>query len=70
VNEANDKRQPPRKRLLSVEEAGEYLGRSAWAVRHLIRSGSIPEVRLDRRVFIDIRDLDALIERNKRRENS
>lgn len=53
------------KRLLSVPEAAEYLGRTAWGIRGLIDNGKIPVVRFDRRVQIDRHDLDLLIERSK-----
>jgi excisionase family DNA binding protein len=56
---------PPARRLLSVEEAADYLGRSPAAVRHMIQSGKLPAVRIDRRVAVDIRDLDRLIEASK-----
>jgi len=54
-----------RPRLLTVEQAGSYLGRSKEAVEHMIASAKIPTVRIDRRVFIDVRDLDRLIEDSK-----
>ena len=53
------------RRLLSVPEAADYLGRTVWAVRGLIDNGKLPAVRLDRRVQIDRLDLDRLIERCK-----
>jgi hypothetical protein len=31
----------------------------------MIASGKIPTVRFDRRVFVDVPDLDSLIENNK-----
>ena len=49
-------------RLLSVVEAGTYLGRSDHSVRHLISTGKIPAVKLDQRIFVDVRDLDRVIE--------
>lgn len=52
-------------RLLTVEQAAIYLGRTKEAVQHMIFEGKVPTVRTDRRVFIDIRDLDAWIEDNK-----
>lgn len=55
------------KRLYSVEEAGEYLGRSKWRIRDMIRTGLIPVVRYDIRVFIDVNDMDELIEATKER---
>jgi excisionase family DNA binding protein len=53
------------KRLLSVEEAAVYLGRSKEAVQHMIASGKLPVVKSDRRVFLDVKDLDQWIERSK-----
>ena len=53
------------KRLYSVPEAAQYLGRSPWSVRHLIWSGQLPEVRAGRRVHLDIKDMEAFIEKNK-----
>lgn len=52
-------------RLLTVEQAGTYLGRTEEAMQHMIAAGKIPTVRLDRRVFIDVRDLDRLIDQCK-----
>ena len=54
-----------RKRLLTVEEAAVYLGRSKEAVQHMVASGKLPTVKSDRRVFLDLRDLDAWIEGSK-----
>jgi len=54
-----------KKRLYSVAEAAIYLGRSPWSVRRLIWSGELPEVRAGRRVHLDIKDMDAFIEKNK-----
>jgi excisionase family DNA binding protein len=56
---------PPARRLLSVKEAAAYLGRSLAAIQHMIESGKLPAVRIDRRVAVDIRDLDRLIEASK-----
>lgn len=54
-------------RLLTVDQAAVYLGRSREATQHLIASGKIPSVRADRRVFLDRQDLDQWIEDHKRR---
>jgi excisionase family DNA binding protein len=54
-----------RKRLLTVEEAAIYLGRTKEAVQHLVAAGKLPTVKSDRRVFLDIRDLDLWIEQSK-----
>ena len=55
----------PIKRLYTIQEAGDYLGRSVGAVREMIYSGKIPEVRIDRRVQVDVHDLDVIIEQSK-----
>jgi excisionase family DNA binding protein len=60
-----DRTQSRRKRLFTIREAGEYLGRTPWAVRHLIWDGLLPSVRIGRRVQVDVRDMDDMIERNK-----
>jgi len=54
-----------RKRLLTVEEGAVYLGRTKEAVQHLVAAGKLPTVKSDRRVFLDIRDLDQWIEQSK-----
>ena len=54
------------KRLYNVKEAGRYLGRSAWAIRRLIWTGYLPEVRQGRRVMVDVVDMDQFIEKHKR----
>lgn len=54
-----------RKRLLTVREAAEYLGRSTTAVYDLAEKGKIPVVRIDRRIQFDLRDLEILIETAK-----
>jgi excisionase family DNA binding protein len=52
-------------RLLTVDQAASYLGRTKASVQHLVSAGRLPIVRADRRVFLDVRDLDAWIEQNK-----
>jgi len=52
-------------RLLTIPQAGEYLSRSPAAVRHLINVGKLPAVRIDGRVFLDIRDLERAVEECK-----
>ena len=56
------------KRLYSIPEAAQYLGRSPWSVRHLVWLGELPKVRSGRRLHLDIKDMDAFIEMNKQRE--
>lgn len=52
-------------RLLTIDQAALYLGRTPEATQHLASSGKIPTVRSDRRVFIDRLDLDEWIKDNK-----
>lgn len=56
---------PLQQRLLTVTEAASYLGRSKSSIQHLISDQTIPVVRHDRRVFLDIHDLNAWIDANK-----
>ncbi len=58
-------REPLKKRLLTVSEAATYLGRSVPSIRELIWSGSLPYVKVGRRIHLDVFDLDAWIERHK-----
>ena len=52
-------------RLLTIDQAALYVGRTREATQHLAASGKIPTVRTDRRVFIDRLDLDRWIEEHK-----
>jgi hypothetical protein len=52
-------------RLLTIEQASLYLGRTPEAMQHLVASGKVPTVRADRRVFLDRNDLDRWIDDNK-----
>lgn len=54
-----------RPRLLTVDQAASYLGRSKTSIQHLVSGNVLPTVRSDKRVFFDIRDLDAWIDQNK-----
>ena len=53
--------------LLTTEQTAQKLGRTVPAVEHLIRENKLPVVRIDRRVFIDYRDILSLIDRHKMR---
>jgi hypothetical protein len=52
-------------RLLTVEQAATYMGRTEEAMQHMVANGKVPTVRIDRRVFLDVRDLNRLIENFK-----
>jgi excisionase family DNA binding protein len=56
-----------RKRLYTLKEAAEYLGRSEWGMRELAWAGKILVVKLEggRKIFFDIEDLDDFIRQNK-----
>jgi excisionase family DNA binding protein len=56
------------KRLYSIDEAAIYLGRSTWSIRRLIWNGVLPQVRGGGRVHVDIRDMEAFIEKHKEME--
>ena len=56
---------PVQPRLLTVDQAATYLGRTKEAVQHMIGAGKIAVVKSDRPVFLDVRDLEAWIEANK-----
>ena len=49
-------------RLLTVDEAAAYLGRTPKALRHMIASSAIPAVREGSRVHLDRADLDRWVE--------
>ena len=51
-------------RLLSVPDAATYLGRTPKAIRRLIEKRELPVVRMGRRIHLDIRLLDRLIDRS------
>jgi hypothetical protein len=51
--------------LLTVGQAAIKLGRTVPAVEHLIRERRLPVVRFDRRVMLDMRDIEALVNDSK-----
>lgn len=58
---------PLGKRLYTLKEAAQYLGRSVWGMRDLIWKQVIPVVKEkgSRKIYIDISDLDAYVDKNK-----
>jgi excisionase family DNA binding protein len=52
-------------RLLTVEQAAAYLGRTPEAIQNLTHSGKIPTVIDDRLVFLDRLDLERWIDEHK-----
>lgn len=58
---------PRPKRLFTLKEAADYLGRSEWSMRDLMWKRLIPVVKPEggRKVWFDVKDLDHFIENNK-----
>jgi excisionase family DNA binding protein len=58
----------PKRRLLRIKDASEYLSLSPWKLRQLIQCGKLPVVQdTDGSPFLlDLRDLDGFVERSKR----
>jgi excisionase family DNA binding protein len=54
-------------RLLTLKEASAYLGRSVPSIRELVWAGSLPIVRVGRRIHLDTLDLEKWIEQHKTR---
>lgn len=59
-------------RLLGVDQAAAYLGLSSWTIRDMVSAGTLHPVRLQlgtgreiRRLLLDRRDLDALVDRGR-----
>jgi excisionase family DNA binding protein len=50
---------------LTLPEASVYLGLSPWTVRELTYKGTLPVVRLTRKLLFDLRDLERVIEHAK-----
>lgn len=57
--------QRPQKRLYSLQDTALYLGRSLNSIRQMLWDGKLPHIRDGKRIFIDVRDLELWIERNK-----
>ena len=54
-------------RLLKVGEVAEILGTKLWVVWKLIWNGDLPSCRVGRFVRVRPSDVDAYLERNRRR---
>lgn len=56
-------------RLLPLKDAAAWLGLTVWAMRERIWAGDIPVVRFPggRKMYIDTRDLEDLVQKNKTR---
>lgn len=56
---------PLARRLYDIEATAAYLGIPPWTVREMIWRGDLPCVRIGRRQYLDIRDVDRFIEQAK-----
>jgi hypothetical protein len=66
-------------RVLDLKAGAKYLGISYWSLRDLVLAGHVPTIRFPcpragngrimRRLLVDRRDLDALIERSRERND-
>jgi len=61
----------PRKRLYSVKEGAEYLGRPVYSLRMLIYQGLLPVVKDrpgSRKMYLDLFDLEKFVNERKNHE--
>jgi len=67
IQKAQGIHNPLQKRLFTLKEGAEYLGRSVWGMRELIWAGKIPVVKdpNGRKIFLDVVDLESYISQNK-----
>lgn len=65
VKKAQGTMNPLSKRLYTLPEAANYLGRTLWSMRELVWAGKIPIIRDGKRIFVDITDLDSYVTKNK-----
>ena len=54
-------------RLYPLADAATYLGRSVYSLRTLIWNGDLPVIKSGKKMWVDIRDMDAWIERHRTR---
>lgn len=57
------------RRLVSLVDAAEVLGMSVASIRRLVWDGKLHIVKLNRRVLVDLRDIERLIEEAKDRRS-
>ena len=55
-------------RLLPLKDAAQWLGLTVWAMRERIWAGQIPVVQFPggRKQYVDVQDLEAFIQNNKK----
>jgi len=55
----------PRKRLYSIKELVALIGATEWFWRSQIWDGQLPYVQVGRKQFVDHKDVERFIEKNK-----
>ena len=53
------------KRLFSIKELATEIGGTKWFWRSQIWDGQLPFVQIGKKMFVDKKDVDAFIEKNK-----
>ena len=53
-------------RLLTLDQAATYLGMTREALKAKVHLGKVPTVEIDKKLRFDRRDLDRIIDDNKR----
>jgi excisionase family DNA binding protein len=48
--------------LFTIEQKAEFLGLSAWTIRYMIRRGTLPSVKIGRRILVERGELEKLIQ--------
>ena len=69
LSSARPPKAPPlSRRLYDIQAIAGYLGIPVYSVRGLIWGGALPCVRIGRRQYLDLKDVDRFIESQKERE--
>jgi len=53
------------KRLFSIKELASEIGGTIWFWRSMIWDAQIPYVQVGKKMFVDTKDIDVFIEKNK-----
>ena len=55
----------PKKRLYSIKELTSLIGATDWFWRSQIWDGQLPYVQVGKKMFVDYRDIEEFIQKNK-----
>jgi hypothetical protein len=55
----------PKKRLYSIKELTSLIGATDWFWRSQIWDGQLPYVKVGKKQFVDYRDIEDFIQKNK-----